>query len=674
MQEHLPIFHRKKFLAIFGVICLLLTLFYYDNSLLGSTEQITFFKGVNNASNFNNITTTTSTTLHFKFIDVTTAPTLENKSQQESNFIVSSSMCKILDMEPFNKDAKKFFQLQKYKPCRSKKLMTYVTKTDNIATLHIDKEVVPSYTKKEVSCCYSNITRKYNVTDPDGGISISPCQVFENNVTIYNDPVLVKCSEMDTPAHAVYENVHVAVIIKEEVKEKIENFDNTTKPFSVLFIGIDSISRLNFIRTLPNTYKFIEENNWLSLKGYNKIDDNTFPNLMAILTGYNQSHAYSVCDPNVIGKLDNCSIIWYDFKRLGFITAYAEDEGSINTFNYKKKGFKLVPSDYYFRPYVLATEKLKIQNKDGIIYCTGPESAGERIMNIAKEFSITFKNYPYFGFFWMNSFSHNEINSPTGMDDKVKQLLEDVTRAGVTENSIIFFLSDHGMRFGDITLTTTGWLEQRLPFIYVSFPKWFQQNFPKEFEVFRSNSRKLTSPYDLHMTLKHILVLSGHNFTSTPSQACPKCRSLFEKVEPERSCEDAGIAQHWCTCAGYISTTLDEKLEKSITNYVLEEIHAIIQYKNGAHKCAEYSVDKILSIQISQPIYHKKESFLLITIKTNPKAIFETTIGYYGDLKDLNLSISGDISRLDSYNEHSKCVENAYLKKYCYCRPGRIRA
>ncbi|KAG5859808.1 hypothetical protein JTB14_032558, partial [Gonioctena quinquepunctata] len=87
------------------------------------------------------------------------------------DFIVYSSKCKMLDLDPFNRDAKKFFNPEKYTPCRTHKLLTYVKKVDNIATLHIDDKVIPSYAKKGVSCCYSNVTRKHNEKDPDGGIT-----------------------------------------------------------------------------------------------------------------------------------------------------------------------------------------------------------------------------------------------------------------------------------------------------------------------------------------------------------------------------------------------------------------------------------------------------------------------------------------------------------------------
>lgn len=475
---------------------------------------------------------------------------------------------------------------------------------------------------------------------------------------------MVKCK--NSKQKQVYENVHTAVTIPEDVQKKLNSFNNTSKPLSVLFIGIDSVSRLNFIRSLPSTFQYVEENDWIPLKGYNKMDDNTFPNVMAILTGFNQTYAYNICNPKEVGKLDKCPLLWYDYRKFGYITGYAEDEGSINTFNYLKKGFQIPPTDYYFRPYVLATEKMNKVVKDSMIYCTGPETAGERILNLARDFTLTFKDYPSFGFFWMNSFSHNKLNSPSGMDLKVRKILQEIV-AGGADNTIVIFLSDHGMRFGDFRLTDTGWHEERLPFIYILFPKWFKEKYPGEYNNFKSNTNKLTCPYDVHMTLKHLLVLAGHNFTITPSDACPKCKSLFEQIDSERSCEDAGIEQHWCTCTGYTTTILDKNLQNNFTNYVIDQINHIILKKQGDTICAKYSLHQLINTRISQRLAYKNETYLLMKFKTHPKAVFETTLKFDSDISG-KFSLSGDISRLDSYSDHSKCVSDAYLKKYCYCR------
>lgn len=36
-------------------------------------------------------------------------------------------------------------------------------------------------------------------------------------------------------------------------------------------LSIDSVSRLNFIRSMPQTYKSLHDNEWFELQGYNKV-------------------------------------------------------------------------------------------------------------------------------------------------------------------------------------------------------------------------------------------------------------------------------------------------------------------------------------------------------------------------------------------------------------------
>jgi len=159
----------------------------------------------------------------------------------------------------------------------------------------------------------------------------------------------------------VYENVH-AILNPEKVRERIDHNGsqpgNFSRKLSVLVLGIDSVSRLNFYRAMPKTERYLRETGWIGLKGYNKIGDNTFPNLMAILTGQTPQQAYSRCKPTVAYKLDNCPFLWHNFRNAGYVTAYGEDETILNTFNYLKVGFVEPPTDYYLRPYMLASEKL----------------------------------------------------------------------------------------------------------------------------------------------------------------------------------------------------------------------------------------------------------------------------------------------------------------------------
>lgn len=495
----------------------------------------------------------------------------------------------------------------------------------------------------------------------------SDCLDFRNDLDITGKIVTVKCRSKTV----IYSNTYAPVTITEEIHNKMSANSNLTrsnatgKPLSVLFVGIDSISRLNFIRTMPKTHEFLVNTDWVEYKGYNKIGDNTFPNLLAVLTGKQLSSAYNMCRPDKIGGLDTCNFIWKDYRDFGYVTAYAEDESSINTFNYHKKGFKREPTDYYFRPYAVAFNKLTKKRVDEMDFCTGPESSGERILNVAKDFVATFKTYPNFGFFWMNSFSHNILNSPTRMDDKVLQFFEELYKSGYVNDSVVIFLSDHGLRFGDVRTTNTGWLEERLPFIYFSFPKWFQETYRAEYTNLRINANtQLTTPYDLYMTVQDILSLSNSEYSIKPSEGCPACKSFFKQI-PERSCEDVGIDKHWCTCYGYKNVPTTDELVQQAGTFVVDQVNDLIaSYGNSSKDCAKFAVSKVIRAGISVETPNKNETYLLVVVETIPASILESTI----TVVDGTLTTGSYLSRLDRYGNRSQCVNDATLKKYCFCK------
>ena len=181
------------------------------------------------------------------------------------------------------------------------------------------------------------------------------------------------------------------------------------------------------------------------------MDDNTFPNLMAILTGYNQSYSYDACNPKAIGKLDKCPFVWKDFENAGYVTGYAEDEAKISTFNYHKLGFVNQPTTNYFRPFAIAAEKyLKTKIKSSLKLCLGFQNYADFIYQYAIDFATAYKDDPFFGLFCTNTFSHNELSDPSSMDEKIKSYLEELDSRGILNTSAVIFFSDHGLRFVSI--------------------------------------------------------------------------------------------------------------------------------------------------------------------------------------------------------------------------------
>jgi hypothetical protein len=102
-------------------------------------------------------------------------------------------------------------------------------------------------------------------------------------------------------------------------------------------------------------------------------------------------------------------------------------------------------------------------------------------------------------------------------------------------------------------------------------PQSFQDKYPNEMRNLRLNSRKLTTPFDIHETFKDFL-----NFNPTPPNTSKKQReqpnsesnmprgiSLLKHIPASRSCQDAHIEAHWCSCLNWINlnitgTSVDE--------------------------------------------------------------------------------------------------------------------
>ncbi|CAH1375342.1 unnamed protein product [Tenebrio molitor] len=554
------------------------------------------------------------------------------KTYADGEFILNTAKCQIPNLNPFTDELKDIIKSLKYTSCDTSEIGTYVTKTKNAAVLNLRTRFRSNFSSKKVNCFYCNVSRNGSLEDPDVGIKLSKCQNFFKQTVLKYDSVKVTCQEYDytnSEYKIAYENVHNPVLINKWIKEKLVR-SNATNAFSVLLVVLDSTSRLNFIRAMPQSYSFLRDNNFLEMKGYTKIGRNTFPNAMALLAGFNLTQSHLECNPEELNGLDQCPLLWYDYRKLGYVTAYAEDATPISTFNFNKKGFTAPPTDYYFKPHLEAAEKLNGETVENLPFCAGPETSGERILNLAKDFALTFRNKPTFGVFWMNTFTHNDVNAPSAMDEKFKQFFVDIKDAGVLDESIVFLLSDHGVRYGDIRKTRSGWLEERMPVNMISLPDKFQNKFQQEYDNLKGNADKLTSTYDMFMTLQHILTLSGVSYTSRRSSACPKCLSLFDKVPKDRSCKDAGIPDEWCTCIGYFSPIdPDHEYVKSATAIALDKIKLSIRSEQPLDDCEEYTFRKIISSSISDTILEGNATkYLFVVFEAEEDTTFLLTVKF----------------------------------------------
>jgi len=182
--------------------------------------------------------------------------------------------------------------------------------------------------------------KKYS-GDSDNQYSVTECSDFKSGLVLKSEEefILVRCFQENENGtnKDIYKNTHAVVPMKAAVKLKLNKISSEISSMgenrlSVLLLGFDAVSRLNLLRTMPKTVKYLRSSGWLEMSGYNKVGDNTLPNLAAVVTGLTMDQLKNQCWTSPYTPFDKCPFIWKDYSELGYVTAYAEDQPPGSTF------------------------------------------------------------------------------------------------------------------------------------------------------------------------------------------------------------------------------------------------------------------------------------------------------------------------------------------------------
>ncbi|CAI9738134.1 XP_029649278.2uncharacterized protein LOC115222996 [Octopus vulgaris] len=452
------------------------------------------------------------------------------------------------------------------------------------------------------------------------------------------------------------------------------NFAENKLSLNVLLIGIDSVSRLNFIRQMPLTRQFLLSHGAIEMLGYNKVGDNTFPNMIPFLTG---KYLEELPESKKLERepFDKYDIIWKHYNKSGYVTMFAEDSTSGAMFNYLKYGFKKQPTDHYLRPFALAREKAKSLWSNNN-FCFGNRMEPAIVLQYTHDFLRVYKDKPYFTFTFITRISHDDMNMAGRGDFEYLRFLKKSFNQNLLNNTILFFFSDHGIRFGLFRKTYVGRLEERLPAMYILPPDWFRDKFPTLWNNLKVNTHRLTTPFDIYETLQDILDIEKTAERSKSNEIDYKNLkriSLFREIPLNRSCEAAHIKPHWCTCHLFNPVALNDSIVINVTNYLVNYINNMTS--NSSKVCARLKLQEIKNAEISV-MNDQVLSYLgkgvqtykdyRIIMQTLPdEGLFEGTVRYYSDNEQF--SLLGEISRINRYGHQSECVHDFILRKYCYC-------
>ena len=427
-------------------------------------------------------------------------------SSKYTGFLVKTKNCKIPNLDPFEPSVKNYFLFNGPLHCPNKPVLTY--QEDNM--LRINRSAIKHFKLTDFrNCQYQPIIRPNQSSDfifeyiQDG-------VWFSEDIEVKYEFMRVMC--YSTSGGIMYTNFHSFVLRDDSlVNHRLESslkVPPVKEKMNVLLIGVDSISRLNFIRQMPRTRKYIlDQLGAYEMKGYNKVADNTFVNIVPLTTGkyvkelpWNEKLARQ--------PFDKYNFIWKNYSNNGYMTLYAEDAPAISIFDYLKAGFHKPPCDHYNRPFFLAmvrNKSLWMKKKN----CVLNRLETDFILRYVYDFTKVYHDMPHMAFAFITRLTHDNINSVGYADEPYYNFFNKMEQEGRFNNSIVFFYSDHGSRFGKFRSTYLGKLEERLPFMFLIFPKWFVSRYPEIDRVLKINSHRLTTPFDIYKTLVDILYFDG---------------------------------------------------------------------------------------------------------------------------------------------------------------------
>ncbi|RXG74047.1 hypothetical protein Avbf_00684 [Armadillidium vulgare] len=358
---------------------------------------------------------------------------------------------------------------------------------------------------------------------------------------------------------------------------------------------------------------------------------------------------------------------------------FAEDQPHEGIFTYRLKGFDAQPVNHYMRTFF----NFLYPYSNHPNYCFYSAPRHKVFLKYITDFFNVYNEKPKFGFAMHAELSHNDNNLIGIADRDIKASLEELRKKGHLNETILIVFSDHGNRFSAMRSTQEGKQEERLPFFSMYLPQKFKTRYPSAADNVRVNAERLTSPFDIHETLKDLTQFQGAKLGSIP---------------PSRTCKDAFIEPHWCACLTWdpLPTTDDKVLEAA--NALVHYINSYTAPQRGF--CHEIKVLSISSAALLLPneglmSFRKtfdydgflpdfgdqmsiSEEVYQITIQTVPTKeyfytsndlpIFEASLTYNTKQDSFSVKID-DISRINMYGDQPHCImkHHPHLRKFCYC-------
>jgi hypothetical protein len=319
-----------------------------------------------------------------------------------------------------------------------------------------------------------------------------------------------------------------------------------------IHISIDSVSRDNFRRKLPKSFKWLEkyydntdsEAEVFQFFKFHSIGPYTIINMIPAMYGV---EATSTGNANFYTKY---------FKDNGYITGQSfnmcmkqlfdlegGNVGGFNNENFDHENNHISCDPNYTMPrtpFAILNGPYGMKRR-----CLYGKDTSEYVFEYGKLFLNAYKDEPKF--LRLGSIDAHEGTAEVVkyMDDKLFNFFNYLESGGSLKDTVIIIQSDHGVTMPGLYTFIDAedfQIEKMFPILYMIIPRDIAKRYR---DTVRSKEQVMVSPYDIHST---IMDLAG-----APVDAYSKLGvSLFKEIPDikERNCDKFGVLKNMCYCTG----------------------------------------------------------------------------------------------------------------------------
>ncbi|CAD5113702.1 DgyrCDS2863 [Dimorphilus gyrociliatus] len=613
-------------------------------------------------------------TLTFTYYGITiddSYNTLLTKVNIRDGLLINTTGCKVEYIAPFSPIAKQHFTTMTRPDCTKKQKLKNFTWVED-GHLKISKDDRTALISRGVVCKYYKISRKAKT---DFGFSLGAAIPIDLKIN-YSLPLKkieflkVICQRNSS---LLYENYHTNVFWK---RGKALYNQSQSSLYNLLFVGIDSTSRNNLIRYMPKVYDYLlKDLNAIDYEGFIKVAGYTLGNIGVMLRGkWVQEWKGFSSKP----YLDKYRFAFQDFADKGYVTLFSEDDSQFSMFKSAIRGFKNQPMDYWGIPFTDAASKGKLSPSS---LCFGQKTNVQALTDWVLQYQSIYKDQKWWAHIHQAISVHSRLDTLGALEKDYLHFFQEIKERDVFKNSFLFFYADHGLRYGTFRQTYVGRYEEHLPFMIIVPPRDFIAKYPTYYEHMRLNSKKLSTYFDIHKTLYHLLNLNNEKLYYE-KHGKKRGESLFNIIPDNRTCQTAPLRQRDCLCKTQMKISTENKLVRSATSFAFSKMRSLVKKHDKKKVCKTMSLSRAVeafillkSLKDGVPLTENElksktdSSYakLVITFIAKPSfGIFEAMVGYSYDSRKFTLL--ENFERLDKYGNQSDCINNRELKGICYCK------